>query len=284
MSNILLPAIMLILAALSFYPALVTQLFSFGGKTAACAGADLAGSIPVLGETGGYITAAIDLHHLSLHQYFTILIESTRFHTSFWKSCEYSLLIAAGQVIAGSMAAFAFSGFSFRGRNTLFFIFITAMMMPFHVTMVPNFITLKALGIMGKDAAIILPGIFSAFGVFLLRQFMTGIPDSVVEAAQIDGAGPFSIFFSIILPMSREGIAALLILSFIDTWNMVEQPLVFLSDIDRMPLSIIIREAINHAGEIVFAPSVLFMLPAILIFLIFEKPLIGGIEKGWGKA
>ncbi len=216
-------------------------------------------------------------------QYCTMLIESLKFNRAFWKSFEYSALIAVGQIVIGTMAAFAFSAFRFRGRDALFFIFIAAMMMPFQVTMVPNFIALRAFGIIGTEAAIILPGIFSAFGVFVLRQFMVHIPVSVIEAAQIDGASTYSVFFRIILPLGRSGIAALIVLSFIDTWNMVEQPLVFLSDMAKMPLSILIREAMEQARETVFAPGVLFMLPAVFLFLVFERALVDGIETGWGK-
>ncbi len=220
---------------------------------------------------------------LDFKQYYTMLIESLKFNEAFWKSFEYSALIAAGQIVIGTMAAFAFSAFRFKNRDGLFFIFIAAMMMPFQVTMVPNFIALRAFGIIGTEAAIILPGIFSAIGVFVLRQFMVHIPVSVIEAAQIDGASTYSVFFRIVLPLSRGGIAALIVLSFIDTWNMVEQPLVFLSDMAMMPLSILIREAMEQARETVFAPSVLFMLPAVFLFLVFERALVDGIETGWGK-
>lgn len=226
----------------------------------------------------GFIIPKLMPEKITFKQYSSILLESHKFYASFWKSCKYSFLTAVGQVIVGTMAGFVFSRFIFKGRDTLFFIIIASMMMPFQVTMVPNFIALRMLGILNTDAAIILPGVFSAFGIFLMRQFMVKIPDSLIDAAKVDGADTYVLFFKIVIPICENAIAALIVLCFIDTWNMIEQPLVFLNSLDKMPLSIIIREAMERASETVFAPSVLYMLPAVIVFFIFEESLVEGIE------
>lgn len=110
--------------------------------------------------------------------------------------------------------------------------------MPFQVTLVPNYIMAEKLGLLNSPNAIILPGIFAAFGVFMLRQFMLPIPYSYIEAAKLDGAGHLRIFSTIIVPMIKPGMAALVILLFVDYWNMVEQPLIFLDDPYKQPLSV----------------------------------------------
>lgn len=113
------------------------------------------------------------------------------------------------------------------------------------MTLVPNYIIADKLGLLNMASAIILPGIFAAFGVFMLRQFMLSIPYALVEAAQLDGAGHYRIFYRIMLPLMKPGIAALIVLLFVDYWNMVEQPLIFLEDAFKQPLSLIYPEFIR---------------------------------------
>jgi len=231
--------------------------------------------------TDKYMSIKLIPSHFTFKQYITILLESAKFNQSFWKSFEYSFLITIGQVVLGTMAGFVFSRFDFKGRNVLFFIILSAMLMPFQVTMVPNYIVLNKLGLLNTDSAIILPGVFSAFGMFIMRQFMQHIPDNLVETAQIDGANTYSLFLKILLPQCKSGILALFILCFVDTWNMIEQPLIFLSSEEKMPLSIVIREALNLSPETVFAPCILFIMPAICMFFTFERALIEGVEAVW---
>jgi multiple sugar transport system permease protein len=269
------------LAVIAFFlllPMVLTFLYSFMNRVETAAFMEQAAN-----STGGYVPMKLLPDRLALSNYAEILLMSTRFTTGFWNSVKYALLIAGGQLIVGTMAAFAFSRFRFRGRDLLFFVYVAIMMMPFQVTLVPNYIAIRTLNLLDTGAAVVLPGIFSAFGVFVLRQFMMNISDSLVEAAQIDGAGPFVIFRSMILPLSKTGMVALFVLSFIDTWNMVEQPLIFLKDIQRMPLTILIRMAMDQQTEIVFTPAVLYMVPAILIYFIFKESLAEGVTRSWLK-
>ena len=186
--------------------------------------------------------------------------------------------IILGQILVSSMAAYSFAKLEFIFRDKLFFTYIIMMMMPFQVTLVPNYIVGDQLGLLGSYWSIILPGIFSPFGVFLLRQFMMYIPDAYVESAQVDGAGQLRIFFSIMLPMSKTGLAALTILVFIDNWNMVEQPLIFLQDVNMHPLSTYLSSINNGEMGIAFAASTIYMLPMLLIFLYGENYLVQGIQ------
>ncbi|GIO40318.1 carbohydrate ABC transporter permease [Paenibacillus apis] len=215
---------------------------------------------------------------VSLEQYKTLLFDRLQFLILFWNSVLLVVPIVLGQVAVATMAAFAFSQFSFLGRDSLFFLYIITMLMPFQVTLVPNYLAMDWLGLLDSRLSIILPGIFSAFGVFLVRQFMIGIPRAYPEAAQMDGAGYWTIFTHIILPMSKPGIAALTILVFIDYWNMVEQPLIFLQDAYLRPLSIYLAQINEGEFGLAFAAAVLYMLPMLFIFLYAENDLIEGIQ------
>ena len=213
-----------------------------------------------------------------IKQYYKVLLHKPRFLIMFWNSMALVMPIVIGQILVASMAAYAFAKIKFRWREQIFFIYIITMMMPFQVTLVPNYIVADKLGILGSYLSIIFPGVFGTFGVFLLRQFMMYIPDDYAEASRVDGAGHFEIFFRIILPMTKTGIAALGILSFIDNWNMVDQPVIFLSDESMYPLSIFLSSISNHETGIAFAASTIYMFPMLLMFLFGENYLIQGIQ------
>ncbi len=212
-------------------------------------------------------------------QYYEVLVGKSKFLRMFWNSVFLVLPIVIVQTIVSSSAAFVFAKIKFRGRDTLFFIYIIIMMMPFQVTLVPNYLVLDKLGILDNYMSIILPGIFGAFGVFLLRQFMISIPNEYIEAAMVDGCSLAQIFFKVILPQSKGGVASLAILSFIDNWNMVEQPLIFLKDTNKHPLSIYLSVINNSELGIAFAASVIYMIPALLVFLYGQNYLIEGISN-----
>ncbi len=213
-----------------------------------------------------------------IKQYYSVLLQKPKFLLMFWNSMSLVIPIILGQVLVSSMAAYAFAKINFRFREQIFFIYIITMLMPFQVTLVPNYIIADRLGILGSYASIIFPGIFGTFGVFLLRQFMVYIPDEYAEAARVDGAGHLSIFLKIILPLSKTGLAALAILVFIDNWNMVEQPIIFLQDKTKYPLSIFLTSINTEETGIAFAASTLYMLPMLLVFLYGENYLIEGIQ------
>ncbi|QHW35374.1 carbohydrate ABC transporter permease [Paenibacillus rhizovicinus] len=215
---------------------------------------------------------------VSLEQYYAVLIATPNYLNMFWNSVYMVALIIAGQVIVGALAAYAFAKLRFRGRDRMFFVYLLAMLMPFQVTLVPNYIVADYLGLLNRASAIILPGVFGAFGVFMLRQFMLSIPNAYVEAAYMDGAGHFRIFHRIIIPLIKPGFAALVVLLFVDYWNMVEQPLVFLEDDFKQPLSVYLSVVQQEARGVEFAASVFYMLPMVLLFLYAEKYFIEGVQ------
>lgn len=215
---------------------------------------------------------------LSLEQYTHVLVLAPKFLRMFWNSAAMVLPIIAGQVAVAALAAYAFAKLRFAGRDQLFMVYLMTMLMPFQVTLVPNYMVIGWLGLMNSEAAIILPGIFGAFGVFMLRQFMAHIPSAYTEAAKMDGAGQWTIFLRIILPLAKPGLAALVVLLFVDYWNMIEQPIIFLQEAARQPLSLYLSYIDKEARGIAFSASVLYMTPMVLLFLYAESYFVEGVQ------
>lgn len=230
------------------------------------------------GEKDRYVNLKLIPDWLSFNQYAEVLVHKPMFLQMFWNSVFMVTPIIAGQVLVASLAAYAFSKLRFWGRDKLFVIYLMTMLMPFQVTLVPNYIIVEKLGLMNTTNAIILPGVFSAFGVFMLRQFMLHIPYSYIEAAKMDGAGHLRIFYKIIVPLIQPGIAALVVLLFVDNWNMVEQPLIFLEDSFKQPLSLFLSRINEGDRGVAFAASALYMAPMVLLFLYAESYFVEGIQ------
>lgn len=216
---------------------------------------------------------------LSFKQYAQVLVLSPKFLSMFWNSAALVVPIVAGQTVVASLAAYAFAKLRFFGRDKLFLVYLMTMLMPFQVTLVPNYLVIDKLGLMNHASAIILPGIFGAFGVFMMRQFLSHIPYAYSEAAKIDGAGQWTIFARIMLPLVKPGLAALTVLLFVDYWNMIEQPLIFLQDAAKQPLSLYLAQINQSARGIGFAASALYMAPMVLLFLYAESYFVEGIQQ-----
>ena len=159
----------------------------------------------------------------------------------------------------------------------IFFSYVILMLMPYQVTLVPNYLVSNWLGIYNTRWSIILPGAFAPFSVFLLTKFMRRIPNSLIEAAKLDGSSEWQIFKNICLPQCRSALYSIAILVFIDYWNMVEQPLILMEDVTKQPLSVYLSTI--NAGEIgiAFAIAVIYMIPGLLLFLHGEAYLVEGI-------
>lgn len=234
--------------------------------------------VAAAGKTMPFVNLKLLPDKVSLEQYGKVLVDNPKYLTMFWNSVGMVVPIIAGQTFVAALAAYAFSKLKFRGRDPLFLIYVLTMLMPFQVTLVPNYIMADRLGMLNSPSAIIWPGIFAAFGVFMLRQFMLDIPYAYIEAAKMDGAGHLRIFFKIIVPMIKPGLAALIILLFVDYWNMVEQPLIFLDDPFKQPLSVFLSRVTDGNRGIAFAASMLYMAPMVLLFLYAESYFIEGIQ------
>lgn len=230
-----------------------------------------------------YVSGEMDFHIIprsfSLNGYLEVFLYTPAYLMKFWKSMLLSTVILAGQLVISCLGGYGFAKFSFRGKNVIFFFVIILMMMPLQVTLVPNYIVFERLGLIGSYASVILPGVFSTFGVFLLTQFFSSIPNSIIEAAKLDGANQIQILCRIIVPYAKSGVASLCILNFIDTWNMVEQPIIFLKDSTKYPLSVFLANVSRENLSISFVCGILAILPVLLLFLYLKDSLISGIEN-----
>ena len=186
------------------------------------------------------------------------------------------------QMVIALLASYGFARYRGRLRQIIFFAYIILMLMPYQVTLVPNFFVSEWLGIIDSNWAIWLPGIFSPFAVFLLTKCMRRIPVGIIEAAKIDGAGEFKIFTQICIPLCKSAIASVCILLFIDYWNMVEQPLILLSDSDMHPLSVFLSKINQGEIGIAFAVATIYMIPTLLVFQYGEEYLVEGITYQGG--
>jgi len=277
--KMLLTMIMSVLGVAMLFPILITIANSLMTGSEMEHNYHLIGQmVDVSQQESGFINLKLIPDWVSLNQYVIVLIQKPMFLHMFWNSVLLVVPIICGQVVVASLAAYAFAKLQFWGREKLFVVYLMTMLMPFQVTLVPNYMIADKLGLLNTNAAIILPGIFSAFGVFMLRQFMLHIPYSYVEAAKIDGAGQFRIFMRIIVPLIQPGMAALVVLLFVDNWNMVEQPLIFLEDTLKQPLSLYLSRINEGARGVAFAASALYMTPMVLLFLYAESYFIEGIQ------
>ncbi|MCI8402228.1 MAG: carbohydrate ABC transporter permease [Lachnospiraceae bacterium] len=239
-------------------------------------------------DTGGkvYIAEKVNLKFIpdmvSFSQYITVLFKSPEYLLKFWNSVILVVPIVIFQLLVASLAAYSFTRYRGRFKEVIFFLYTILMLMPYQVTLVPNYLVSGWLHILDTNWAIWLPGIFSPFGVFLLTKFMRRIPVSVMEAAKIDGAGEWQIFMKICMPLCKGALYSIAILVFIDYWNMVEQPLILLSDAETHPLSVFLSKINKGEIGLAFAVATIYMVPSLLIFLYGEDYLVEGITYAGG--
>ena len=220
---------------------------------------------------------------VTIEQYLNLLFMSPTYLMKFWNSIILVVPIVLGQMGVSCLAAYSFARYRRKRREVLFFSYIILMLMPFQVTLVPNYMIADQIGILNTRWAIILPGIFSTFAIFLLTKYMRQIPVAYIEAAKLDGATEWQIFTQIAVPICKNAIFALTILLFIDYWNMVEQPLVLLNVPDKQPMSVFLSQINEAEIGIAFAASALYMIPPLLIFLWGEEYLVEGISRSGVK-
>ena len=219
---------------------------------------------------------------VSFSQYFSVLFKTPDYLLKFWNSAILTVPIVIFQTVVALFASYGFSRLTGKLKEIIFFVYIILMLMPYQVTLVPNYLVSEKLGILDTRWAIILPGIFSPFAVFLLTKAMKRIPKTYFEAAMLDGDNEFQIFTSICYPIVRSAGFYVLMLVFIDYWNMVEQPLILLSDESMHPLSVFLSKINSGDTGLAFAVAVIYMMPSLLMFLYGEDYLVEGITYSGG--
>lgn len=197
-----------------------------------------------------------------------------------------TIVITVGQVFFCALAAYAFARLEFPFKNLLFMLLLSILMVPGQIFLIPQYLIIQKLGLLNSIPALFLPGLFSAFGTFLLRQFFMTIPKEVEEAAIIDGCSRIRIFFTIILPLSKSALISLSIFTLLYGWNSLLWPLIVNTSSDKMTLSAGLASLSGQYGTdypMVMAGSFLACIPLIIAFLIFQKQFIEGIALSGGK-
>ncbi len=265
-------AVLLLFALVIWFPLLLLTVYSFCGTQEIT---DAFGGI--LLSDGSPVKFQLLPSYPTLQGYAELLFDSPGFFIMFWNSCIQVFSILGGQLLISVPAAWAFAHFPIPGKRALFHLYMLLMILPFQVTMVSSYLVLDQLNLLNTHGAIILPGIFATFSVFIITKSFRGIPSSLLEAAAMDGAGEFRIFWNIAVPMGKPGIFAAMILNFFEYWNAIEQPMAFLKTKSIWPLALYLPNITADKVGVSFSASVIMMLPAILLFLYGQSYLEQGI-------
>jgi multiple sugar transport system permease protein len=186
-------------------------------------------------------------------------------------------------VLTSAMAAFAFARMKWKGRDAVFMMYLATMMIPGVVTMIPNYAIVVRLHLLDSYTGLIVPAAFSAFGTFLLRQFMLGIPKALDEAAFLDGAGPWTVFWDVIMPIAKPGLAALAILTFLGNYGSFYWPMILVKSdsLRTLPIGMMYFDS-NYGRQtnLIMAAGMMSLIPPLLLFMIGQKQLLRGIQMG----
>lgn len=229
------------------------------------------------------VRAALLPSYPSLEALEELLIRSPGFFVMFWNSCIQVFPMLFGQFLVGVPAAWAFARFEFPGKKGLFLFYILLMVLPFQVTQVSNYLVLDRLGLLNSHLSLILPGIWSAFPVFIMTRSFEAVPKTLLEAAYLDGAGEGQAFFLVGIPAGSPGIVTALTLSFIDGWNALEQPMAYLKDRSLWPLSLYLPDIVQDKASVAFAAGIVMMMPPVLLYLNGEGELEQGVAASGVK-
>lgn len=213
-----------------------------------------------------------------IENYGAVFASNVPFWALAFNTLKITLAVTLGQLLVCSMAGFAFARLRFPGRNFLFALLLASLMVPQQVTVIPIFLIMRRLGLIDTHLAVILPALVSAFGVFLMRQFFLSLPQELLDAAKIDGAGPLTSFLRIALPLATPALAALGIITFNATWNAYFYPLIFLNSWEKMtlPQGIALLQGYMQSGNpsIIMAAVTMALLPVFIAFLLAQRWIV----------
>lgn len=283
--KVLLTLIAVVTAAIFLMPIILTITNSFMSASEISSNY---GAIFQTTDTGGkvYISETVNLKFIpdmvTFSQYITVLFKSPDYLLKFWNSIILVVPIVVFQLVVAVFASYGFMRTKGKLSAIIFFSYVILMLMPYQVTLVPNYLVLDWMNLLDTNWAIWLPGIFSPFSVYLLTKYMKRIPLPLLEAARIDGANEWQVFAKICVPICKGMITSCAILIFIDYWNMVEQPLLFFNSMDKYPLSIFLSKINSQEVGLAFAVATIYMIPSLLIFLYGEEQLVEGIAYQGG--
>jgi multiple sugar transport system permease protein len=212
----------------------------------------------------------------TLDNFRTVLNEAP-YGTWYRNSMVVAVAVTAMNLLTSSLGGYIFANFDFPLKQPLFILILITLMIPFPVLLIPNYIIANRLGVLNSLWALILPGMVSAFGIFLMRQFAAGIPRDLIEAARLDGASEWSIFARIVAPLMRPALAALGVFTFLASWNDYLWPLVAINDLDKstIPLALaFFNDFRNTRYDLIMAAATMAVIPVLVVFLIFQRQIV----------
>ncbi|NBJ03408.1 carbohydrate ABC transporter permease [Lachnospiraceae bacterium] len=268
--------LLIVLALLAVYPVIFLSAGSLMGadELEDCLGAVVSGA-------EGYASFPVLPKYPTLQHFVEVLLDSPEFFVMFWNSILITFGVLGGQFVAGTMAAWGFARYEFPCKRGIFLLYIVLMLLPFQVLMLSDYLLLDRLRLLDSLWAVILPGMFSTFPVFIMYRFFAEIPDSLIESARLDGAREWQLFWYLALPMGSSGIIAALVLGFLEYWSLIEKPLTFIKDKSKLPLSVFLPDlTMTGKAGFLFAVSVVTFLPAIIVFMGGRDYLEQGIMAG----
>ena len=233
----------------------------------------------VMGGGEGFAFWRLIPMYPTLRSLIELCLDSPEFFRMFWNTGKITGGILLGQLLFGTPAAWGLARYSFPGRRAAYLCYLVLMLMPFQVTMLSEYLVLRKMGILDTLAAVILPGMFSAFPPFIMCRFFEGIPEALLEAARVDGAGEITVFLRIGVPVGASGILSALVLQFLECWSMIEQPLTFLETKSRWPLTLYLPQISMEDAGFALCASTVALLPAVLVFLCGQEYLEQGIAS-----
>lgn len=216
-------------------------------------------------------------------EHYRILFSRLNLATYLLNSTLIATVVTASSLLINSLAGYAFAKLRFKGHDRLFRLLLASMVIPAQVAMLPLFLMLKEMGLVNTYGGVIVPGMASIFGIFLIRQYALSIPDSLLDAARIDGAGEFRIYRTLVLPLCRPILVTLTIFTFMGAWNDFLWPLIILTDSDLYTLPVALANLLGEHvqdAELMMAGSVLTVLPVVVLFLLLQKYYIEGLILG----
>lgn len=233
---------------------------------------------PLLGEVSTAAVGAVP-QGVSLMGYYEVFFATPDYLVKFWVSLFLSVGAILGQMVISCMGGFAFAFYDFPGKKLLYGLLCLFMLIPLQVTLLPNYLLLDLLGALNTYWALLLPLAFAPLGTFLLTQIFRSVPADILHAARLDGAGTLQVLARVLLPCGKGGVSTLVVLTLIESWNMVEQPLIYLQDVGSYPLSVFLASQYMENLSFQFVCSVLSLLPLVLCFLYFGGDLLQGAGR-----
>ncbi|MBQ6906368.1 MAG: carbohydrate ABC transporter permease [Clostridia bacterium] len=216
----------------------------------------------------------------TLKYYYEVFVGQSQYLFRFWKSMALSICISLGQVVLSALAGYGFAKYKFKGKNVLFFILIILMILPLQVTLIPNYVILEKFNMINTYFSLILPALVVPLGTFIMTQSYKAIPNSVIDAARLDGCRLHEVLLKVVIPIGKNALICTFLLSFLDAWNMVEQPITYLGEFTKYPIAVALASVPPGDPTVLLVACVLVTIPPLCLFAFFNRELTEGIALG----